>query len=90
MVKGTWFHASSNGRLSCVTKRTIFVKTSKLLESIYLQLKYVFGRERNLQMDIREGRPEPHFHAVNKLSNRYGTNVLRQRKLAHRRTRSCP
>ena len=54
MVKGTWYHAGSNERLRCVTKRAIFVKTSKLPEPIYLQLKYVFCRERNLQMDIRE------------------------------------
>lgn len=54
MVKGTWFHARSNGQLRCVTKRAIFVKTSKLREPIYLQLKSVFGRQRNLQMDIRE------------------------------------
>ena len=54
MVKGTWFHAGTNGRLGCVTKRAIFVKTSKLPEPIYLQLKSVFGRERNLHMDISE------------------------------------
>ena len=54
MVKGTWFHAGSNEWLRSGNKRVIFVKTSKLPEPIYLQLKSVFGRERNLQMDIRE------------------------------------
>ena len=54
MVKGTWFHAGSNGRLRCVNKIAIFVKTSKLPEPIYLQLKSVFGREGHLQVDIRE------------------------------------
>lgn len=72
MVKGTWFHAraGSNGRLRSVNKIAFFVKTSKLPEPIYLQLKSFFSRER-LQVDIREGRPEPHLHAVNELSNRH-------------------
>ena len=45
LLKGTWFHAGSNGRLRCVNKGVIFFKTSKLPESIYLQLKSVFGWE---------------------------------------------